>query len=132
MSTASIKQAFAVWADNPMTKALRRIFAAQRSSFLFGSAVFDQASLATGAGAAGQATVTVTGAALGDVVVGISASVDLQGLQVTGYVSAANTVVLRFRNDTGGAVDLASATYRVIVAKAANFTSKYLMGMEAS
>jgi hypothetical protein len=131
MSVASLKQGFASWADNPMTKALKRLFAAQRSSFLFGSAVLDQASLATGAGAAGAATVTVTGAALGDIVIGVSASVDLAGLQVTGYVSAANTVALRFRNDTGGAVDLASATYRVIVAKASNWSSKYLMGLEA-
>lgn len=131
MAIASLKKAFAAMPAIDWSRTLRRIFAAQRSSFLFGSAVFDQASLATGAGAAGQATVTVTGAALGDIVLGVSASVDLAGLQVTGYVSAANTVTLRLRNDTGGAVDLASATYRVIVAKASNWSSKYLMGLEA-
>jgi hypothetical protein len=131
MALASLKQGFSSWADNPMTKALRRLFAAQRSSFLFGSATIDQASLATGAGAAGGATITVTGAVLGDMVVGVSAGVDLAGLQVSAYVSAANTVTLRLRNDTGGAVDLASTTWRVVVMKATNFTSTYLMGLAA-
>lgn len=129
MATASIKKAFAAMADNHVTKALRRIFAAQRSSFLFGSATYDAASLVDGAGATG--TVTVTGAALGDMVMGVSFGVDLQGMSLTAYVSAANTVSFRLQNESGGTLDLASTTVRVVVAKAANFSATYLLGMEA-
>jgi hypothetical protein len=83
---------------------------------LTGSATIDAASIANGA-AGTIGTVTVTGAVLGDVVVGVSCSLDIQGLQLTGAVTAANTVTIRARNDTGGAVDLASATYRARVQK---------------
>lgn len=84
---------------------------------LVGSLVKDYASLA----AAAQditGVVTVTGAALGDMVDGISAGVDLQGLQLTGYVSSANNVTLVLRNGTAGAIDLASTTFRVSVCPA--------------
>lgn len=129
MSTASIKKAFGSMADNYVTKALRRLFAAQRSSFLFGSATYDAASLIDAAGATG--TITVTGAALGDMVVGISFGVDLQGLTLTAYVSAANTVSFRLQNESTATVDLASTTVRAVVAKASNFSATYLLGMEA-
>jgi hypothetical protein len=62
-------------------------------------------------------TVTVTGAALGDVVTGLGFSLSLQGMKLTGYVSAANTVTVVLRNDTGGALDLASGTLRAVVEK---------------
>lgn len=66
---------------------------------------------------AGGATssITITGVALGDMVVGISAGVDLQDLNVTGYVQSANTVELKFSNVTVNSVDLASTTFEVIV-----------------
>lgn len=57
---------------------------------------------------------TVIGAAFGDYV-DVSASIPLNGIIVTGYVSTANTVVIRLHNGTGGAVNLASATWRVLV-----------------
>ena len=57
---------------------------------------------------------TLTGAALGDEVT-CSFSLDLQLLQLTGHVSAANTVTVVLRNGTGGAIDLASGTLRVSV-----------------
>jgi hypothetical protein len=87
---------------------------------LFGSATYDAASLVDGAGA--TTTVTVTGAALGDFVTAVSFGVDLQGITVTAYVSAANTVAVRLQNETGGAIDLASTTVRVRVSPFATFT----------
>lgn len=78
-----------------------------------GSATYDAANLVDGAGA--TTTVTVTGAVLGDFVTGVSFDKDLQGITVTAYVSAADTVAVRFQNETGGAIDLASGTLRVRV-----------------
>lgn len=83
---------------------------------LTGSKTFDLGSTVDAAGS--STTVTVTGAALGDFVTGVSLSVDLQGITVTAYVSAANTVTVRFQNESGGTLDLASATLRVLVRKA--------------
>lgn len=74
-----------------------------------GSATYDPANLVDGAGV--TTTVTVTGAALGDVAQA-SFSLDLQGITLTAWVSAANTVSVRFQNETGGAIDLASGTLR--------------------
>jgi hypothetical protein len=76
-----------------------------------GSVVYDPASLADGAGV--TTTVTVTGAVLGDQV-NVSFSLDLQGITMTGWVSSANTVSVRFQNETGGAIDLGSGTIRAI------------------
>src|SRR5690606_16307577 len=83
-------------------------------SGLAGSATWDPPSLASGAQQ--TTTVTVTGAALGDYVE-CSFSLDLAGTTLRAYVSAANTVTVVHRNDTGGAVDLGSGTLRVRVRK---------------
>ncbi len=80
---------------------------------LTGSKTHDFASVADGAKA--TTTVTVTGAALGDFVVGVSLGVSQAGVLLTGYVSAADTVTVDLHNETGGAVDLASTTLRVLV-----------------
>ena len=61
--------------------------------------------------------VTVAGVALGDMVIGASFGVDLVGLTVTGYVSAANTVKFRIQNESGSTVDLASSTLRLVVVR---------------
>lgn len=90
------------------------------STMLTGSATYDPASLADGAGA--TTTVTVTGAALGDLVLP-SFSVDLAGVSVTAYVSAANTVSVRFQNESGGTVDLASGTIVARVFKNADLVA---------
>lgn len=90
------------------------------SAELVGSATFNAANLADGAGE--TTTVTVTGAALGDFVTAVSHSLDLQGITVTAYVSAADTVSVRLQNESGGAVDLASGTLRVRVSSAGTFT----------
>lgn len=83
-------------------------------AYLEGSATYDPPSLADGAGA--TTTVTVTGAALGDFA-DVSFSLDLQGITVTAYVSAANTVTVRFQNESGGVLDLGSGTLRARVRK---------------
>lgn len=72
-----------------------------------GTAVYDPPSIAAGAFA--DTTVTVTGAVLGDGAVA-AFSLALGGLDITAWVSAANTVSVRFRNPTAAAVDLASGT----------------------
>lgn len=79
-----------------------------------GSAVYDPPNLADGAGA--TTTVGVAGAVLGDFVIA-SFSLDLQGITLTSYVSAANVVSVRFQNESGGALDLASGTLSVKVIK---------------
>ncbi len=61
--------------------------------------------------------ITLTGAALGDFAI-VAAPYDLQGLDATAYVSAANTVKIRLSNLTGSTVTLASGTWRVRVIKA--------------
>ena len=78
-------------------------------------ATLDAGSLADGAGETDD--VTVPGVALGDMVIGASLGVDLVGLTVTGYVSAANTVSIRFQNESGGTVDLASSTLRLVIVR---------------
>lgn len=77
-----------------------------------GSKTFNPANLVDGAGE--STTVTVTGAKLGDYA-RESFSLDLQGITVTAYVSAADTVTVRFQNESGGALDLASGTLKVVV-----------------
>jgi hypothetical protein len=62
-------------------------------------------------------TIAVAGVALGDIVLGVSLGVDLAGVTVTGYVSAAGTVSLRVQNESGGIVDLASTTVKVVVGR---------------
>ena len=70
-------------------------------------------------GIAGTATdtATVPGVALGDMVLGMAISVSEAGLVRRAYVSAANTVTIVTYNPTGAAVDLASTTLQLIVAR---------------
>jgi len=58
--------------------------------------------------------VTCTGAALGGFA-SASFSLDLQGITLSAYVSATNTVSVRFQNESGGTLDLASGTLKVRV-----------------
>ncbi|AZO04591.1 hypothetical protein [Mesorhizobium sp. M2A.F.Ca.ET.043.02.1.1] len=81
---------------------------------LTGTATYDPPSLADGAGA--TTTVTVTGAALGDVALA-SFSLDTSGITVTAWVSAVNTVSVRFQNESGGTLDIASGTLKATVLK---------------
>ena len=68
-------------------------------------------------GAGDTDTVAVPGVALGDQVISASLAVDVAGLVVTGYVSAADVVSIRLQNETGGTVDLASSTLRLVVGR---------------
>jgi len=83
---------------------------------LTASTTFDPSSLADGTGET-SGGITVTGAAFGDEVT-VSAPYDLQGILCTGYVSAADTVKIRLQNETGGTINLASGTWKLIVQKA--------------
>lgn len=107
---------FALNASSTRVKAYGNVGVADfdPASFVSGSVAYDPPSLADGAGA--TTTVTVTGAALGDYVTP-SFSLDLQGISVTAYVSSANTVAVRFQNESGGVLDLASGTLRAIARK---------------
>lgn len=95
--------------------ALRDNFA-EIGDHLAGSKTHDFANVVDGARA--STTVTVTGAALGDYVVGVSLSIDVAGGVLHGYVSAANTVTVVLLNETGADLNLASGTLRVRVRKA--------------
>jgi hypothetical protein len=98
--------AFLVGADWQVSLMTDRIYA--------GSSTYNPPSIAAGAGA--TTTLTVPGAAFGDVVVA-AFSADIQGLTVSAWVSAANTVSVRFQNGTTAAVDLASGTLSARVLK---------------
>lgn len=66
-------------------------------------------------GASATSNVTVTGAALGDLA---DVSVDANtGLEFRAKVTATDTVTVRAFNLTGGAIDLANATFRIYVWK---------------
>lgn len=63
-------------------------------------------------------TITVTGAADGDVVyVGVPNAAVNANTCYTAFVSASNTVTVRFSNYSSGSVDPASGTFRVSVLK---------------
>ena len=79
---------------------------------LDGSTTWDAASIANGAKEAKD--ITVTGAALGDFCLA-SLSVALSNLSLTASVKSTDTVTLILSNNSGGAVDLASATAYVRV-----------------
>ena len=80
--------------------------------FLFGSETYDAGSIADGDEEVGE--VTVTGAVVGDFVLA-SHSVDVADLAITAAVTATDTVTYQLLNNTGGAIDLASGTVRVLV-----------------
>jgi hypothetical protein len=58
-------------------------------------------------------TVAVVGARLGNIA-SASFSLDLQGITLTAWVSASDVVSVRFQNESGGALDLASGTLRAV------------------
>jgi hypothetical protein len=70
-------------------------------------------------GAGDSDAVAVPGVRLGDMVIGISLNVDIAGITVSAYVSASNVVTVRFQNESGGTVDLASTTIKLVVARPA-------------
>ncbi len=83
-----------------------------RLSGYFASATWDAAAILDGNEEA--KTVTVPGAKLGDFAFA-SLSVDVADLVLDAQVTAANTVTCVLANNTGGSINLASATVRVKV-----------------
>lgn len=79
---------------------------------MFASATWDANSIADGDEEAKE--VTVTGAVLGDQAIA-SLSIDISDLVLDAQVTAANTVTCILANNTGGAIDLGSATLYVRV-----------------
>lgn len=69
------------------------------------------------AGTSTTQDITVTGAAVNDIVSYISFTQDLQGLVVTAWVQATNTVRVRLQNLTAGNITLTSGTLTVNVIK---------------
>lgn len=61
--------------------------------------------------------VTVSGVALGDMVLGAAASVDVADLNLTANVTATDEVTFQLNNNTGGAIDLATAQYTALVGR---------------
>lgn len=62
-------------------------------------------------------TVAAVGVALGDMILGISCSLDLQDYTVTAYVQAADAIEIRIQNEGGNTVDLGSATWKILVGR---------------
>lgn len=72
---------------------------------------------ATGSGTFASVDVTVTGVAIGDMLIGVSVGVDTVDAVIYGAVTAANVVTLTLLNNTAGAVDLASTTCKFAVGR---------------
>lgn len=73
--------------------------------------VYDVPSLAAGAG---DTRLVAVPCSVGDFVAW-SASIDTRSMLMTSYVAAPNQAALRFQNESGGALNLASATYSLLV-----------------
>jgi hypothetical protein len=70
----------------------------------------------TNSGASSDLTITLSGVSVGDAVfLGVDNASVSGGTSFTAWVSAANTVTVRFNNYSGAAVDPASGTFRVAV-----------------
>ena len=76
------------------------------------SVTWDPASLIDAAGE--TKSVTVAGAALGDIVL-VAPPYDMQDFVYCGYVQAANTVEIRIQNESAATVNLGSGTWKVAV-----------------
>jgi len=62
---------------------------------------------------------TVDGLALGDMVLGVSLSIDNEDVTITSTVVAANTLNIQALNNTGGAKNLGAATAKVLIGRPA-------------
>lgn len=80
-----------------------------------GTATVDPSTIA--AAAEGTTTVTVTGVALGDMVLGFGPGVDTGDLGLTVTVTAADTVSIFAINATGDHIDVASSTWNFLIGR---------------
>jgi hypothetical protein len=76
---------------------------------LIGSVIYDPGNLSDGAGV--TTTILVIGAVLGDFTL-VTFSLNLQGITLASWVSSDDNVSVRFQNETGGSIDLASGVLR--------------------
>lgn len=107
---------FQILTINKTTGSLAYYTGAWPSAPLSGSATLDFPS--TNNGNESDLTITVTGASEGDVVsLGIPNSVNLNHSCFTAWVSATNTVTVRFNNYGTGALNPASGTFKIKVFK---------------
>lgn len=95
---------------------VEELYSPNRQREWTGSASITPASLASGAQAT-LGTITATGAAVGDFVSAISAGVASAGVRLWGEVTAANTVTVYARNDSGSAYNPGATTYYARVVK---------------
>jgi len=123
---ASIRQRLASVTNVALRRALQPLFEAilaDQQRFLYGSTTWNVADLAAAADESKE--VTVTGAALGDFVIA-SLGVDIADMGISAQVTAADTVTVTVTNLTGGNVNLADTTLRVLVIPAAAYTAQNL------
>ena len=66
-------------------------------------------------------TIALPGVALGDAVIAVSCSIAVADLVLTANVTAADVVTVSLANNTGGDINLDSATFKVVVARVADF-----------
>jgi hypothetical protein len=92
------------------------VFNVEAESNKYGTLTWDPASLASGASVVSP-SISISGAAVGDYVV-VAAPYDLQGVMATASVTSSAIVKVTLVNLTGAAVDLASGSWKVKVAKA--------------
>lgn len=113
--TANLAQAFNTGKDKEYVGS-GAAFAYKTPRWVTGTTTWDPASIANG-GVTTQ-TLTVTGAAVGDPATASLSTLTAAGsILITARVTAADTVSVTIRNDSGGAVDPASGTLRAIVTK---------------
>ena len=78
-----------------------------------GSVTWDPGEIADGNEEAKE--ITVVGAAIGDQVIGVSFSLDVEDLVLNAQVTGADVVTAVLVNNTGGTINLGSGTVRVTV-----------------
>jgi hypothetical protein len=104
-----------IWGELKTHEKLDRVVKGAFIFRLIGTATvtWDVGNLNDGAGET-SAGITVTGAAVGDIVL-VAPPLDMQDMVYCGYVQAANTVEIRVQNESGGAINLASGDWKVAV-----------------
>mgnify|MGYP001559711895 CR=1 FL=1 len=136
---AQREQAKVLVADGDGSRKLLRVFidlvldglnAIQQQVIGTTTQAWDPASIANGTGATSPAF-AVAGASFGDAV-DVSAPYSLGGLTATGSVQAAGQVVVRLENQTGGAVNLASGTWRAVVRRPRPLPDRTLTAFKAA
>jgi hypothetical protein len=77
----------------------------------------ESANIAPTTGIDAVSTVAVPGVALGDIVLGVSCSVDSNSMTITGNVSSAGNVKICWANNTGSTITLTTPQVYFVVAR---------------